>query len=288
MSSIPPVGRSVSSVRPASAQRRIVAASSTPTKTLHFPAFDESIGNDYFTLTNLDETNYVSSLKSDLFQIQMHLEKLQRENDRSQAKVSSSSRLRSEINSIKQSSNDIDTILEQTGHKDIAVVKLRLLELLCSKMIQLELRILSFTDRQASKNATIPYGFPSQSRLPSFLALTERLSDLSSQLDSKSSGNNNLLPEIESKILHLATSVGVSNSEIPSMFLPTLEEGDELMKESPEMRFKQLIRFIGVINKHSNALLEQVRESKESVTYLKQSLNQVFLLNLIILIQGWI
>ena len=60
--------------------------------------------------------------------------------------------------------------------------------LLNAKMIQMEMRLLGNTDRLGAR-PTVPFGFPSLSRLPSFLALTDRIADISAQLDAANSSS---------------------------------------------------------------------------------------------------
>ncbi len=63
--------------------------------------------------------------------------------------------------------------------------------LLNAKMIQMEMRLLGNTDRLGAR-ATVPFGFPSLSRLPSFLALTDRIADISAQLDAANSNGGGM------------------------------------------------------------------------------------------------
>ena len=147
------------------------------------------------------------------------------------ARTGAASRLRSEIYSIKQSGNDIESILASTSDMDPLASKLKLLELLCSKMVSIELKLLTLSEKFVTKPSTVLYGFPSDSRfvflffskkrrLPSFLALSERVIELCSLLDATPNNNHSenlstlgdLCTEIEGHAIKLATGLSISNT----------------------------------------------------------------------------
>jgi hypothetical protein len=124
-------------------------------------AVTEQSSGGCFTLMSADDATYISALKSDIFQLQMTLDRLSTSAGPSSPKgaVSSrgASRLRAEISSIKQGSNDMEVLLKDADSVEPNIVKLRLFELLNAKMIQMEMRLVGSTERVGTKPTT-PYG----------------------------------------------------------------------------------------------------------------------------------
>jgi hypothetical protein len=106
-------------------------------------AVTEQAAGGCFTLAGADDSTYLSALKSDIFQLQMSLDRMSSgggggpHSPKAPAANAAgagappsrgASRLRAEINSIKQGSNEIETLLRDADGVDPTTVKLRLME----------------------------------------------------------------------------------------------------------------------------------------------------------------
>ena len=134
----------------------------------------------------------------------------------------------------------------------------------------MELKLLNYSNRYSTKLTTLPFGYPSESRMPSFLALSERMIDLISQLDTAVQPNSNddehikhvsdTILEIESFAMKIAGSCSLPNSELPSLFMTNFDNDKEVSKNLIEAHLKQISRYLNVIN--SKALVPLVEKTR--------------------------
>ncbi len=128
-----------------------------------------------FPLAASDDHTYVSTLKADIYALQMRIEKLQRSAGvvaGSAAAAVSLSKRHSELSAIKHSTADVDAIVSTT--KKPSRLKLRLLEFLTAAQIQLETLL---TANQPANTQNQELIAPPLSRLPPYLVVADRMAE---------------------------------------------------------------------------------------------------------------
>ncbi|GAB5369330.1 hypothetical protein AAMO2058_001395700 [Amorphochlora amoebiformis] len=134
---------------------------------------EDEIPSILYTINNADDQTYISMLKSDIYQIQRKLDKVQRILDQMLGSRPQSARGR-EIRAIAEATSEVDSILKSS--RKASHCKLRLQELLNEKMVQLETVVLRLADSaRIFRNVSCNYGAPSMSRLPAFLELVDQV-----------------------------------------------------------------------------------------------------------------
>lgn len=121
--------------------------------------------------------------------------------------------------------------------------------------------------------------------MPSFLALSERVMDLVSQLDTAvqptTSSDEHIthvtdaIIEIEGHAMKIAGACSLPNSELPSLFMTGFESDKEASKSLIESHLKQIARYLNIIHsKALNPLLEKCRSLSDSQKYLQTALTE--------------
>jgi len=137
----------------------------------HAPSKD-SLPEKIYTIESADDPTYISMLKSDIYQVQRRLEKAKRSLQQMMGSRPTSARGR-DIHAITEATSEVDAVLKSAKKSKI---KLRLMELLNSKMVLLETVVLRLADgARVFRNVSSNYGSPSMSRLPAFLEIIDQL-----------------------------------------------------------------------------------------------------------------
>jgi len=203
-----------------------------------------------FPLAHTPDNTYISVVKSDIYQVQMRLESVVRSSNRSAGgdRSARAGKRHSELEAMKTATQDVETVTSNI--EDPVELKLKLLEHLCGAMLQLEISILRATDSHSSRafegvvsrpgSANSAAAPPSLSRLPSFLALADRLLEFHNKLDdNKASAGSGSDPLSSSSGMGIGTAVDDMVEDIEDqvqmlesdLAMPPLSSGHSIMEK---------------------------------------------------------
>jgi hypothetical protein len=256
------------------------------------PLTDDSLGGlgsgelatrrGLFPLSHADQNTYVSVVKADIYQVQVRLDAINRGAPGRSVSTPRSSKRRSEIDAIKQSTLDVETIVKETT--DPMALKLKLLEHLSGIMVRLEINVLSQTEvagvrpfspfsPDSSRPSTSGFNSApaSLSRLPSWLALVDRLGELGAKVEERSAGSgdsvkqnqlgagsatNDCLEDLEEVIRKLLQELGLESLQAT----PSLLEQHGSALHATVGRLKRATSSLDLVRERGLRTLQQETE----------------------------
>ncbi len=195
------------------------------------PSSTSKITAKLYSIASADDNTYIAMLKSDIYQVQRRLDKALHALGQSASRgaglkspggrpVSARGR---DIRAISEATSEVDRIVR--GASGASDVKLRLLELLGVKMVQLETAVLRLADSaRIFRNVSGTYGAVSMSRVPAYCEIMDQImsshraaSRVSMKLDSELGDGPGPLPlalqELEARVVNLCQAVGLDAPE---------------------------------------------------------------------------